>query len=545
MKYMSVGKRDLMQSLRLAFLLLFAGVLLLAAMITVDTSVSAGELRDGSRKYPLVGSNHESQGYSLIAPNYELQNPALSSYWHTKVQRWGSLIVQEAQRRTLDPDFLAALVWMESRGEANAVGPAGAVGLMQIMPKEAGFSWRPTQKELVDPETNLFWGTRTLATIIRQGHGDIFNALAAYNGGWEQVGDRAPRYFATTILRDYAQAVVERTGVEGRWIAYFAVWNMEIQGPIWVADSARTDVYFYGKCNWLLDGENLIPAHQPPTTIIAYYEYIEIPLSQEIGVTTDVRTQYAVGFWLYSVAQRAWISTSVIESAPPTPTSTPTVLPETPLSPSMSPTPTPTAIVAVTSDAAEVMALVLEEEIELRSGASKWWWSSDTLPSGTLLQVVGYDPDFPEWVYVRTSDGEFEGWTQIEGLEVKRDLHEVPLMTPLPTLTPTPETSPTPTPTPTPICDGGPLWGEAWTHNTVSTPNEGWKAYIFVRGNGGNCFYTYAWNTLDNVIAGPTSNFVLYEIVRDNRDHVILGTMLITSGDETVSVPVYVEPPPK
>ena len=170
--------------------------------------------------------------------------PALSTYWSPRVRQWEGLIIQEAERRGLDPDFLASLLWMESRGDAQAIGPVGSVGLMQVMPKEAGFSWRPTRAELLNPATNLFWGTRTLSTVIHQGNGDVFNALAAYNGGWEQIMYRAPKYFATTILRDYVNAVVLRHGLrgQGEWRAIFAVVTSEIGGPIRVADSTREDV---------------------------------------------------------------------------------------------------------------------------------------------------------------------------------------------------------------------------------------------------------------------------------------------------------------
>jgi len=43
----------------------------------------------------------------------------LSAYWSPRVQRWADQIIQEAHHRGIDPDFLASLVWMESRGDAN------------------------------------------------------------------------------------------------------------------------------------------------------------------------------------------------------------------------------------------------------------------------------------------------------------------------------------------------------------------------------------------------------------------------------------------
>lgn len=237
----------------------------------------------------------DTVGHWLYGPSQpSISRGPLSPYWGGTIQRWETLIVQEATRRGLDPDFLSALIWTESHGDPDAVGPAGAVGLMQVMPKEAGFSWRPTQQELLDPFTNLFWGARTLSTVIHQGKGDVLNALAAYNGGWEKAAYGVPQRFAANIMRDYASAVAQRYGVQGRWIGFFAVWNATAYGPIWVADSERQDVYFYGDSNWVPEGGALIPLH-PPSAVVA----------QCLDETTG--QSYAVGLWLYVTSQNWWV----------------------------------------------------------------------------------------------------------------------------------------------------------------------------------------------------------------------------------------------
>jgi len=222
--------------------------------------------------------------------------PALSPYWHPRVQQWADVIAQEATRRNLDADFLASVVWMESRGRPDAVGPVGAVGLMQVMPREVGFSWRPTKAELMDPQTNLFWGARTLATVVEQSEGDIFNALAAYNGGWHQIQYRGPQHFATTILRDYAKAIARRHDLlwSEPWLAIFAVNGPRIEGPIWIADSARDDVYFFSNDNWIPEGSLLIPESVPPTAVLASFE-------DKAGMTRSV------GVWFYRKRQDMWL----------------------------------------------------------------------------------------------------------------------------------------------------------------------------------------------------------------------------------------------
>jgi len=220
---------------------------------------------------------------------------ALSDIWNWRVRRWEEVIVPVAIDRGLDPDFVTALVWMESRGDSRAVGPVGAVGLMQVMPREMGYRWRPSRDTLMDPATNLAWGTRTLAIIIRQSRGDIFNALAAYNGGWAQIMYRGPKIFATTILRDYASAVAARYPSSRRWMVLYGVVDSQgVRGPIWIADRDRSDVYLYGTVNRVPDGSPLIPDVRPASILAVSYD-------------EDTNAPFLIGAWLFDKAARRWM----------------------------------------------------------------------------------------------------------------------------------------------------------------------------------------------------------------------------------------------
>jgi hypothetical protein len=159
--------------------------------------------------------------YPSLAESGELSaESALSAYWPYSVRRWESIIVQYAGERNLDPDFIAAVIWKESKGNPEARSIAGAVGLMQLMPS----SWRPSPEKLKEPTTNLFWGARALAQIIRDGNGDLYYSLAAYNGGWKQIHLRVTRRYATEVLDCYARAIAVKYGLpeDGHWLAAFA-----------------------------------------------------------------------------------------------------------------------------------------------------------------------------------------------------------------------------------------------------------------------------------------------------------------------------------
>jgi hypothetical protein len=96
---------------------------------------------------------------------------------------------------------------------------------MMVMP----FAWRPSPEQLENPWTNVFWGTRALATITKDGHGDIFYALAAYNGSWKKIQRANTQRYAASVLDHYTRAVAQRHGLseeQSDWMAVITVEGM-------------------------------------------------------------------------------------------------------------------------------------------------------------------------------------------------------------------------------------------------------------------------------------------------------------------------------
>jgi soluble lytic murein transglycosylase-like protein len=90
--------------------------------------------------------------------------------------------------RGVDPVLIQAQVMVETGGDPMATSPAGAVGLMQIMPRTAKYLGL-AEELLFDPEHNLRAGITYLRKQfeafpeIDTYHDAISCALAAYNGG--------------------------------------------------------------------------------------------------------------------------------------------------------------------------------------------------------------------------------------------------------------------------------------------------------------------------------------------------------------------------
>jgi len=204
----------------------------------------------------------------LVQGDQHLSDSGLSPYWRPVVSRWESIVVRYAERRGLDPDLVASVIWKESRGDATAVGPTGAVGLMCVKP----FPWRPSAEELRNPWTNVAAGTATLAQIIRDGRGDVFYALAAYNGGWDQVHLGVTRRYAADVLDNYVRAVAVGEGLsaDGDWMALLSVEGLPDQSTITVLGPGR-EVARYTDRPWSRAAVPSAPEdHAPHATAIRF-----------------------------------------------------------------------------------------------------------------------------------------------------------------------------------------------------------------------------------------------------------------------------------
>jgi soluble lytic murein transglycosylase-like protein len=219
------GKRYEVNVQKAIFPGLLLGIIFLLFMVRVlrAADVVAGAAENSSAVGGAAISNAENEAASASGETSNglevvgLKNPSLpedgtcsiSTSYPSGIQQWCGLIEHYAAENGVDPNLISAVMLRESSGKPDAYSKSGAVGLMQVMPRDGlaasfkckngpCFADRPNMKELFDPEYNVAYGTRMLAELI-QHYGDVREALKAY--GPKDVG----YYYADLVLKTFNQ----------------------------------------------------------------------------------------------------------------------------------------------------------------------------------------------------------------------------------------------------------------------------------------------------------------------------------------------------
>ena len=130
--------------------------------------------------------------------------------WYERIRyplRYSEYVRVHAREHHLDPAFLAAVIYQESKFRSGAKSSSGAIGLMQLTPSTArgiairthGSAFRTS--DLYDPDINIRYGTWYLDNLFKKYRSERL-VLAAYNAGqgnvdeWRAHGE--PIQFAET-----------------------------------------------------------------------------------------------------------------------------------------------------------------------------------------------------------------------------------------------------------------------------------------------------------------------------------------------------------
>jgi soluble lytic murein transglycosylase len=147
--------------------------------------------------------------------------------WYARLRyplEYDHIIRGHAENYELDAALLAAVIYRESKFDAQARSASGALGLMQLLPDTAkgiavhtgGSRFRVS--DLYEPEINVRYGAFYLRRLLSKYEDDERLALAAYNAGQTNVDDwlQAGGGIRFDETRHYVDEVLEARQVYAR-----------------------------------------------------------------------------------------------------------------------------------------------------------------------------------------------------------------------------------------------------------------------------------------------------------------------------------------
>lgn len=147
-------------------------------------------------------SGEELQAASALAREWGWHTQAIftlarTGYWEDLELRFPlehrEVVDATSRRRRLDDAWVFAVIRQESAFASDARSSAGAVGLMQLMPRTARHVARdlkrrpPRRAELLQPKINIDLGTAYLSQVLERLHDNPVLATSAYNAGPRRV----------------------------------------------------------------------------------------------------------------------------------------------------------------------------------------------------------------------------------------------------------------------------------------------------------------------------------------------------------------------
>ena len=141
----------------------------------------------------------------LVSKGRLSTSPRLSALHTEKQQEFASLIDAAANKYSLDPALLHAVIRAESGYNPEAVSHKGAAGLMQLMPATAS---RYGVRDRFDPQENIEGGARYLSDLLDMFPSNVKLAVAAYNSGENTVKRYGNQVPPITETQNYVERVL-------------------------------------------------------------------------------------------------------------------------------------------------------------------------------------------------------------------------------------------------------------------------------------------------------------------------------------------------
>jgi soluble lytic murein transglycosylase len=176
-------------------------------IVRADISNDATSVAFFLREYPQVEGHHRAL---RLAQGPGRANGSLWRYLYPQAY-WGP-VSEQARARRLDPYLILSIMRQESVFDPDAVSPAQAQGLMQLIPPTASRVSGITPEialPLSDPTFNVQTGAAYLRQLLDRYSENIVLAVAAYNSGEDAV-DRWLRRYPGLAPDEFAEHISYR-----------------------------------------------------------------------------------------------------------------------------------------------------------------------------------------------------------------------------------------------------------------------------------------------------------------------------------------------
>ncbi len=172
------------------FVTVFAACISLALLGSRFSLTSTSLNTSSTQKNQLQEQGTNEQRNQQAVQNRLETRCSLASKFPEEIQRWCEFIEKGAVESGLEPNLIASLMLEESGGNPLAYSRDGAVGLLQVMPRDGlaekflcpngpCFAARPSIAQLQEPEFNIRYGALMLAGLIKR-FGNLRDGLKAY-----------------------------------------------------------------------------------------------------------------------------------------------------------------------------------------------------------------------------------------------------------------------------------------------------------------------------------------------------------------------------
>jgi hypothetical protein len=191
----------------------------------VQTALPAPTAKHGDLRFASLGDITPHLQRLRQRPGPYRRPPEVSKRTRLRATQIRPLVAQYARQYRLPPELILAVIEQESSFNPQAQSPKNAIGLMQLVPDEAGreayrYTERragtPTLQELQDPKTNIRLGSAYLRLLLDRHFDDIESedarvavALAAYNWGPTRMRKALERHGLPDSV-DEVEALLEK-----------------------------------------------------------------------------------------------------------------------------------------------------------------------------------------------------------------------------------------------------------------------------------------------------------------------------------------------